>query len=283
MPRFTVMYGRRILDVLQLNKDRISIGRHESADIAIENLMVSRRHAEIVRTGSSYVMNNLGGKNGVFVNGQWMDTHMLKHGDVLEVGKCTIKFELVEEDEESAEEASTPDHAKDRFRIPIDKVLKKLGTQSKKPKPNQVVGNPGVSARRSGIDSTQVTADLSPEEHTKVRQTLDALKATHLWAIDSEGQKLYDLKKFPVKIGTGSDCDIQIPTKLLGPKVKAVLDLKKSIGFTLEVIEGQVNVDGEPTIGSLRLHGLEVLEIAGQQFKFYDRRLIPRDQLDEFS
>ena len=95
MPRITVMSGRKTVGVHDLRKERTLIGRSSSADILLDNPVVSREHAEVLCMGDDYLINNLAGRNGVFVNGKWVDTLDLKHGDIVEIGTFTLRFEDV--------------------------------------------------------------------------------------------------------------------------------------------------------------------------------------------
>ncbi len=70
-----------------LSRDKTQIGRHQDSDILLDDITVSRRHAEIVRTSKSLIVRDLGSLNGTYVNQSRVDEFALQHGDELQVGK----------------------------------------------------------------------------------------------------------------------------------------------------------------------------------------------------
>jgi FHA domain/zinc-ribbon domain len=70
-----------------LSKDITQIGRHQDSDILLDDITVSRRHAEILKTSNSLLVRDLGSLNGTYVNQSRVDEFVLKHGDELQVGK----------------------------------------------------------------------------------------------------------------------------------------------------------------------------------------------------
>lgn len=76
-----------------LIKDRILIGRALSSDIAVEDLNVSRTHAEIRReTATAWSVADLGSTNGTLVNGRHIASIMLQEGDRITAGTTTFLF-----------------------------------------------------------------------------------------------------------------------------------------------------------------------------------------------
>lgn len=75
-----------------LTKDLTQIGRHPDSDILLDDITVSRRHAEIVKTASSLVLRDLGSLNGSYVNQNRADEFTFIHGDELQIGKFRMVF-----------------------------------------------------------------------------------------------------------------------------------------------------------------------------------------------
>jgi pSer/pThr/pTyr-binding forkhead associated (FHA) protein len=69
-----------------------SIGRDEHCDVVISAPQASRRHAEIRVDGDTAMVRDLGSSNGTFVNGRRIQQHELRHGDILAVGGCEIRY-----------------------------------------------------------------------------------------------------------------------------------------------------------------------------------------------
>jgi hypothetical protein len=71
------------------------IGRSRDSDIVLDDSNVSRRHAEISPSGSSWLIQDLGSTNGVRVNGRQVNgPHPLESGDRIELGTVSIGFEV---------------------------------------------------------------------------------------------------------------------------------------------------------------------------------------------
>jgi DNA-binding NtrC family response regulator len=63
------------------------VGRDSSCETTLTGDEISRRHAELRRTGPVCVVRDLDSKNGVFVNGQQVTSGAFSAGDVLRVGE----------------------------------------------------------------------------------------------------------------------------------------------------------------------------------------------------
>lgn len=90
--RFLVLLGSGNHIKCPLNEDLLTIGRSESADIKIDGDFISRIHARILRIGMDSVLEDAGSKNGTWVNGEQIERHVLKHGDLIRVGSGNFRF-----------------------------------------------------------------------------------------------------------------------------------------------------------------------------------------------
>lgn len=68
------------------------LGRTEDCDITLDDITVSRRHAEVLRDGDNYRVRDAGSLNGTYVNGERIDEASLHQGDELQVGKFRMVF-----------------------------------------------------------------------------------------------------------------------------------------------------------------------------------------------
>ena len=68
------------------------LGRHPDSEISLDDITVSRRHAEIERTPDGYVVSDAGSLNGTYVNQERVDRIVLRHGDELQIGKFRLVF-----------------------------------------------------------------------------------------------------------------------------------------------------------------------------------------------
>lgn len=72
--------------------DRIGQFRR-APDIVLTDASLSRLHAMIFYHESGIAILDLVSKNGTFVNGQEIESRILKNGDTIELGETTIEFE----------------------------------------------------------------------------------------------------------------------------------------------------------------------------------------------
>ena len=75
-----------------LDADATTAGRHPDADIFLDDVTVSRRHTEFVRTNGSFIAKDLGSLNGTYVNGERIDSTILVDGAEVQVGKFRLTF-----------------------------------------------------------------------------------------------------------------------------------------------------------------------------------------------
>jgi len=68
------------------------LGRATDGEISLDDITVSRRHAEVIRNGNSYVVRDSGSLNGTYVNNTRIDEAPLTQGDELQIGKFRLVF-----------------------------------------------------------------------------------------------------------------------------------------------------------------------------------------------
>ena len=75
-----------------LDADITTVGRHPDADIFLDDVTVSRRHAEFIRKGSSFEVKDLGSLNGTYFDGTRIDIARLGDRSEVQVGKFRLTF-----------------------------------------------------------------------------------------------------------------------------------------------------------------------------------------------
>jgi FHA domain/zinc-ribbon domain len=71
---------------------RTLVGRSPECDIFLDDVTVSRRHAEIVRDGDDFTIRDLGSLNGTYVNRKRIESVVLQNDDEVQVGKYRLTF-----------------------------------------------------------------------------------------------------------------------------------------------------------------------------------------------
>lgn len=81
--------GRRMHDV---GDEVVTVGRSPECSIYLDDVTVSREHAEVVRGEQSFRIRDAGSLNGTYVNRVRVDAVDLRNGDEIQVGKYRFKF-----------------------------------------------------------------------------------------------------------------------------------------------------------------------------------------------
>ncbi len=75
-----------------LDQPLVRIGRHPDSDIFLDDVTVSRRHAELVAEGPSYALRDASSLNGTYCNRARIDEVLLHDGDEVQIGKFKLVF-----------------------------------------------------------------------------------------------------------------------------------------------------------------------------------------------
>jgi pSer/pThr/pTyr-binding forkhead associated (FHA) protein len=75
-----------------LDADVVTAGRHPDSEIFLDDVTVSRRHAEFHRSGDTFTVSDVGSLNGTYVNRDRIDRVQLTDGDEVQIGKYRLVF-----------------------------------------------------------------------------------------------------------------------------------------------------------------------------------------------
>src|SRR5947208_1824244 len=93
MALLRVLSGEQSGDTLELAGNAVVIGRHPTCDIRITDDTVSRRHACILEQDDGYYVEDLGSRNGTYVNGRKLANSVrLSNLDKINIFDTTVEF-----------------------------------------------------------------------------------------------------------------------------------------------------------------------------------------------
>jgi len=75
-----------------LDSELTEVGRRPDSDIFLDDVTVSRRHAEFYRRGSRFAVRDVGSLNGTYVNRERIEEVALNGGDEVQIGKFRMVF-----------------------------------------------------------------------------------------------------------------------------------------------------------------------------------------------
>jgi pSer/pThr/pTyr-binding forkhead associated (FHA) protein len=90
--KLIVIFGDPLGKQYYLGREKMLIGRLGRSDILIDDSSVSREHAIIERRDGRFVLEDLKSTNGTFVNGEFVDVHVLNHGDKIRIGNTVLQL-----------------------------------------------------------------------------------------------------------------------------------------------------------------------------------------------
>jgi hypothetical protein len=76
----------------QPGEGRTVIGRSPDCDLFLDDVTVSRRHAELLRDDDTFTIRDLGSLNGTYVNRKRIESAVLEDDDEVQIGKYRLTF-----------------------------------------------------------------------------------------------------------------------------------------------------------------------------------------------
>ena len=160
---------------IELDRDRLTIGRATDNDVVLADKAVSGHHAIIEKKGTSFVLHDDKSSNGVFVDGNRIERHPLKYWEEIKIAKYLLKFRP---------RARLPGEREGELEMP-DEVQESAQTTE-----INVAGIREVIQRRNQRQA----------QTPKLRYLLEDVR---------NGMTRYHLDKGELSIGKGEACDIR--------------------------------------------------------------------------
>ncbi|TAM67879.1 FHA domain-containing protein [Mycobacterium sp.] len=87
-----VKRGPNVGSKFVLNQPVMTAGRHPLSDIFLDDITVSRRHAEFHNENGEFLVVDLGSLNGTYRNREAVESAVLANGDLLQIGNFRLVF-----------------------------------------------------------------------------------------------------------------------------------------------------------------------------------------------
>jgi len=235
MAKFILQFNGITIKEIPIDKETIAIGREENNDIVIDNLAVSGHHARLIQEKDKFILKDLDGSSGIFINGEKIAKHELNEGDCVLVGKHTLVFQ-----------------AKEKVKV---KVVR----------PNAVGGTRIPDAEKS----QDYFAKNLEQKTEKEKEKEEKLKGIISYILDDGEIKEVILEKKVTIIGKGEDVDIKIEGFFVGKN--ALLINKESGAFYVSRGEGKSSpkLNGEKIKGHIRLRDNDFIEVGSHKLRFF--------------
>jgi ABC-type multidrug transport system ATPase subunit/pSer/pThr/pTyr-binding forkhead associated (FHA) protein len=188
---------------IRLEKDSYSIGRSPGNDIVIESPVISREHGRLTRSGAGWTYQDLGSRNGSFVEGKKLEQPVDMHvGSRLQLGKelaraVMVTFQLADSVPSAA---PAPSHEEDSPRTML---------MSNCPRCRVPVQPDAAFCPSCGLN-------LAPAAPGKTAPTISISARPELAVQElGGGKQSYPLTKSVMRVGRAADNDIVIASKLV--------------------------------------------------------------------
>lgn len=126
MDKLIILENDAVIQEIELDKQQLVIGRDASNGIHLGDPSVSRRHALLTCALDEYFIEDLGSTNGTILNNKEVTKHILKSGDMLQVGDYVLRFErsnAAENIEELDPEKTQIIRSKKPVKLPVLKAV----------------------------------------------------------------------------------------------------------------------------------------------------------------
>lgn len=149
-----------VINEYPLDKERITIGRKPTNDIAIDNLAVSGEHAVVITLLNDSFLEDLDSTNGVIVNGFDVKKHYLINNDSIEIGRHTLLY--VNDQQTPLEDVDKTVLVRHSSKASTPNVVKKVSGQDVSPQKSE-----GFSASNEHL-TTLVQPAINPVAVIKI-------------------------------------------------------------------------------------------------------------------
>ena len=126
--------GGRAGESFEAIGEQALIGRSPECDVFLDDVTVSRRHAELVREGDVFMIRDLGSLNGTFVNRRRIESSVLEDDDEVQIGKYRMTFLAPMTTVSRDEPGRAPAHDRRGLRAPARRVPRHLDLEDPLPR-----------------------------------------------------------------------------------------------------------------------------------------------------
>jgi hypothetical protein len=229
MAHIQVYYRDMLKDEVELQSEVTTIGRSFDSDIKIDNAGVSAHHAKIIRQADDFIIEDIGSRNGIYVNGKRVARQSLSDGDEVVISKHILKLAT------SGEPAIMHEASNDDL--------------------HQVVQGATVEIDVSNLGEL-------------VRQRQSRYSAYLLLTGETQRRSKYPLTKLNFKLGKSGDSDIYTPG-WFAPGTAARVVCKSDGFYLIPERRGKVRLNGMAVSSPVELKDGDGFSVRGLSLMFY--------------
>ncbi len=262
MPKVSVYRGRTHLFDHWIEKTNVVIGRSADAEIPLDSPAASRKHCRIVRRKGSYTLEELGAKNGLFVNGQYCNVWQLKDGDQIEIADHILVFHRPKSEEAQERMAERGGNAA-AYRMGVAELDKNL---------NAGKNRSGEVRKELKGQSVAMTTAVSPDDLEKLLAEAKKKNQAHLEIAADGGRDRVTLDKTRQALGFEEGVEIRLPVKRLWPWGRRAAEIEALPGSQFKLVRLSrfvvIKVNGEVLATERVLEDRDMLQIGPAEMRY---------------
>jgi hypothetical protein len=250
-----------------LVKERMTIGRKEHNDIAIDNLAVSGEHAAIVTILHDSFLEDLDSTNGLEVNGKPTKKHFLQNNDVIEIGKYKLKYV-----NDQITQTTPADFEKTMvMRAPVKQAAPAQGAS--KPSATQGLMNSKTGSKPAIEEAADKTGRFEAQKPPVPPQPTASAKTAQPAVPQGRASKQVAVVQVLTGANAGKELELVKNLTTLGkPGTQVAVLTRRPNGYFITHVEGQTFplVNGKELSNQAhQLNEHDVIELAGVKMEFY--------------
>jgi pSer/pThr/pTyr-binding forkhead associated (FHA) protein len=258
MPTLLLQLKSKTLGEYSLQADAsLTIGRRDTNDVVIEDPAVSGHHAKIDALDDRFVLIDLQSKNGSFVNEQLVNSHWLKHEDIITLGEYTLIFIY----EEKKRPGKKDDDDFDETQAMNTTQRRKMMIRSNPTKSINVVRFWDKSQNRGKVKDVE-----PPVSEPRIQRQEEAPAGVLDYLAGGMGR--IKLTRKITSIGKDPTSDIEVKGLLIGSTAATIS--KTDEGFCFNYIGGmpRPKINDEPVKKTAILNDQDIIEVGSVRLRF---------------
>ena len=262
MPKISVYRGRTHLFDHWMEKPTVVIGRSADAEIPLDSPAASRKHCRIVRRRGSYTLEELGAKNGLFVNGQYCNVWQLKDRDQIEIADHILVFHRPKSEVAQERQAQEGGNAA-AYRLGAAEIDKSLNADRNR-----------SGEVRMGLkgQSVAMTTAVSPDDLEKLLAEAKKKNQAHLEILSDDGHKRVTLDKTRQVLGFSEGVEVRLALKRFWPWGHRSAEIQALPGAQFKIVRLSpwvtLKVNGDKLSGEHILQDKDKLQVGPVTMRF---------------
>ncbi|MCP4867867.1 MAG: FHA domain-containing protein [Proteobacteria bacterium] len=270
MPKVSVYRGRTHLFDHWIEKPEVILGRSADADVPLDSPVASRKHCRIVKKQGAYILEEIGAKNGLFVNGKYCNVHRLVDGDRIEIADLLVTFHRPRSEmrQQRGIDRNQPGAA---YRITTAQVEDAISTRNK---------DSGQVRRSVAQEGHKHTTAVSPDALAQMMKEMEKKLQAHVEVVMADGKhERIGLSEASYLVGFDDSCEIKLGARIwpwgkLAAKITTMTDRSHKLSRLSKWVT--IKVGGEKLEGVHILRDKDLVEIGGVTVRYLGRSEIAK-------